>query len=394
MSGTRSWRRAATVMGVLALGTLAACRAGKAGDARAETTTGSGAAEATGKAPVPDDTAVVRVGPENIAIARQERIESGPAISGSLSPDREGRIRAEVSGAVLEIFVEQGQRVAAGQVLARIDDAALEDGFLSAKSGLTSAQSAADVAERELKRAQTLSAAGAIAERDLEMAVRANIGAKAGLDDASARVTAAQKQLDHARVRAPFAGIVSERQVSAGDVVGVGASLFTVVDPSSMRLEASVPAEQLDEVRPGMAVSFTVSGYSERFTGRLTRISPVADPSTRQVKIFATIPNRRSSLVGGLFAEGRISSQSHQATTIPVSAVNVRGLRPWVLLVKSGRAERRDVDLGLRDDLTDRFEVVRGVAGGDTLLTGVAQGISAGSAVRVSAPADRASARN
>jgi membrane fusion protein, multidrug efflux system len=346
-----------------------------AGDARNDTS----AAEAD----------AVKVGPENIAVVARKRIESGPAVSGSLTPEREGKIRAEVGGAVLKLYAELGQRVAADQLLAQIDDAALQDAFLGARSGVTNARSAADIAEREERRAETLSAAGAIAERDLELARRGDVAARAALADAQSRLTSAQKQLEHAKVRAPFAGVVSERQVSVGDVVSLGTPLFSVVDPTSMRLEASVPAEQLSAVRPGLPVQFTVSGYPQQFTGHVSRISPVADPTTRQVKIFVSIPNEGRALVGGLFAEGRISAQSHEAATAPVSAVDLRGLHPWVLLLKNGRAERREVDLGLRDDQTETYEIVRGVVAGDTLMIGAAQGISPGTPVRLSAPADR-----
>jgi multidrug efflux pump subunit AcrA (membrane-fusion protein) len=94
--------------------------------------------------------------------------------------------------------------------------------------------------------------------------------------------------------------------VSAGDVVSPGGALFTVVNPASMRLEASVPASQLTSIRVGLPVEFSVTGYPNRlFGGRITRVSPTADPTTRQVRIVATIPNAGNTLVGGLFAEGR-----------------------------------------------------------------------------------------
>ena len=93
-------------------------------------------------------------------------------------------------------------------------------------------------------------------------------------------------------MKAPFSGIVSARQVSAGDIVQIGAMLYTVVNPATMRLEASVPADQLSAVHVGAPVDFSVNGYPGRaFTGRITRINPVADPATRQVRIIASLPN-------------------------------------------------------------------------------------------------------
>ena len=91
--------------------------------------------------------------------------------------------------------------------------------------------------------------AGAIAERDIEESRRAAIAAQAALEDANSRLATADKQFRSTTVTSPFGGIVSERPVSPGDIVQPGTALFTVVDPSSMRLEASVPAEQLSLIR-------------------------------------------------------------------------------------------------------------------------------------------------
>lgn len=335
--------------------------------------------------------AVVMIGGENIAVVQQRSLQSGPSISGSLAAEREATMRAEVGGAVLQTYAEQGQRVAAGTLLARIDDSGVRDAWLSSRSGVTSAQSAADLASRELARAKTLTAAGAIAERDLEQAQRANAAAQAGLADARARLALAERNLEHTRITAPFAGIIADKQVSAGDVVSPGGALYTVIDPSTMRLEASVPAERLSGVRVGMPVTFEVNGYPGRaFTGRIVRVSPTADPVTRQVRIIASIPNAGSTLVGGLFAEGRVASESRTGLVAPLTAVDERGLQPSVVKVSGGVVRKTIVELGLRDASSEIVEIVKGVAAGDTLLTGAAQGISNGARVRVGTVTDAA----
>ena len=222
----------------------------------------------------------------------------------------------------------------------------------------------------------------------------ANTSAASQLADAQARLTMAQKQLDDAQIRAPFAGVVSMRSVSEGDVVQPGTALFSVVDPASMRFEASVPAAQLEQVKAGSPVSFTVSGYPGRsFAGRVARISPSVDQGTGQVRIVVSVPNTRSDLVAGLFADGRVASERHKGLTAPYSAVDLRGLKPTVLRLKGGVAERVEVELGVRDEEKERYEILSGVAAGDTLLTGAAQGITPGTAVRVSVPSDQPPAR-
>jgi RND family efflux transporter MFP subunit len=279
--------------------------------------------------------------------------------------------------------------VRAGQTLARIEGGGLQDVFLSARAGVTSASNSADIARRELERAQKLLAAGAIAERDMEQARRNAVAANAALADARARLATAQKQVGNTVVKAPITGVVSERAVSAGDVVQPGGAMFTVVDPSSMRLEGSVPAEQLNQIRLGAPVTFSVNGYPGRtFTGRVTRINPTADPATRQVRILISIPNTEGRLVGGLFATGRVATESRTGMVAPVTAVDARTSTPSVFRIKGGKVERVSVQLGLRDESSERVEIKSGVALGDTLLLGAAQGITPGTIVRVSSPSD------
>jgi RND family efflux transporter MFP subunit len=363
-------RRRTTMTLVLALGTLAGCKG--AGDSKAATT----------------PTAML-VGPENVAVVKAQQIRSGPAISGTLEPEEQATVRAEVSGAVLQTLAEQGQRVAQAQTLARIDDSALREAELSARAAVTTAQNTVDVNKRQVERNEALIKAGAIAERDLELARNQYSAAEAQLANAKSQLVNAQKQLSKATVKAPFAGIVSVRQVSAGDIVQVGALMFTVVNPSTMRLEASVPADQLSAVRVGAPVDFSVNGYPGRqFTGRITRINPVADPATRQVRIIASLPNAGGVLVGGLFADGHVASEVRSAPVVPIAAVDERELHPFVMRIKNGVVEKTEVDLGIRDAATETVEIKRGVAPGDTILLGAARGISEKTPIKVSAPSD------
>jgi RND family efflux transporter MFP subunit len=331
----------------------------------------------------------VVIGPENIVIVTQQEIRTGPALSGTLAPEREATVRAELSAPVVQTLIDQGQRVTEGQLLMRLDDTAIRDMVTSARSAVTTAQANLTVAKREQERNEALLKAGAIAERAVEQSRAQVTAAQAQLANAEAQLASAEKQLSNTRITAPFTGIVSARAVNEGDVPSVGTALVTIVDPSTMRLEASVPAEALSAVRLGAPVDFSVTGYPNRhFTGRITRVNPIADPATRQVRIIASLPNVGNTLVGGLFAEGRVSSESHQAPIVPQSAVDERGLRPSVMRLKGGRTEKTEVSLGLRDAATETVEITQGLTPGDTVLLGAARGISAGTPVRVSAPTD------
>lgn len=326
---------------------------------------------------------VVLVGQENIAVATMAELRSGPPISGSLEPEVEARVRSEITGPVARTFADEGQRVRRGVLLARIDDNAVRDAYLSAKSAVRTAESALQNAQRNAERATRLAQAGALPERDLETALLNQTNARGTLADARARLASAEKQLAHTQVRAPINGVVSERQVAPGDVVQLGAPMFTIVDLRSLRLEATVPVEEINRLRVGTPVEFVVSGFDRRFTGRIQRVNPAVDPATRQVRIYVAIPNGERALVAGLFAEGRVASDTRRAVAVPVSAVDRRGTSPVVHRVKSGKVNLVPVQLGVQDEATELVEVHSGLAQGDTVLLGSAQGVSEGTAVRV-----------
>lgn len=291
-----------------------------------------------------DETAVTpasggqAIGPDNIAVVVTDSLRAGPAISGTLVADREAQLRAEVAGAVLDTYAEPGERVAAGALLVRLDDAAIKDAAQSARSGAAQARLAADQAARELQRAKTLAAAGAIAERDVEAAERAALGAQAALADAQARVASAEKALRNTGVRAPFAGVVAERVVSPGDIVAPGAALYTVMDPRSLRVEADVPTAALADVRVGAPVVFRVNGSDRELAGRVTRVVPMVNPQTRQVRLLVSVPAGPGALVAGLFVEGRVVAEVRAGLVVPEQAVDQTGVVAQVMRLKGGRS--------------------------------------------------------
>jgi membrane fusion protein, multidrug efflux system len=326
---------------------------------------------------------LVMIGRENIAVARLAELRSGPAISGTLEPKVDARLRAEISGPVQQTYADEGMRVRRGALLARIDDSAVRDAYLSARSAVRTAEAALKNAQRNGERASRLAKAGALPERDLETALWNATNAEAALADARARLATAEKQLSHTQVRASIDGVVSERQIAPGDVVQVGAAMFTLVDLRTLRLEATVPVEELGRLRPGSPVEFGVSGFDRQFRGRIERINPAVDPATRQVRIYVSVPNAEQALVAGLFAEGRVATDARRAVAVPLSAVDRRGTAPIVHRVKSGRVDVVPVQLGVTDEAAELVEISAGLAQGDTVLLGSAQGVTPGTPVRV-----------
>ena len=333
----------------------------------------------------PEAAAVVQIGSENVVSVTSGTVVVGPIVSGELKPEREANVRAELGGSMLEVAVLEAQAVRQGALLGRIETRTLEEAKLSASSAVRSAENQLGVARREAERTEKLVSAGALAARDVDVVRNTVSAAEAQLADARARLASAERALGDSVIRAPFAGVVSKRVVNAGDVVSPGAELFTIIDPSSMRLEASVPSDDLLALRIGAVVEFTVRGYDRPFQGRIERIAPQADATTRQVPIYVSIPNEGGRLVAGLFAEGRVVSQSVHGLVVPSNAVNTKDVStPWVLRVTDGKTERVSITLGLRDARTERVHVASGVKDGDVLLRGASQGITPGTPVKVS----------
>lgn len=335
----------------------------------------------------PPEPGPVEIAPENIAIARRTTIETGPYISGALRPQREAVLRAELAGQVAATYAEKGDIVSAGQLLARLEVAELRDAHASARRAVATAEQAATFARRNVRRAEVLYEAGGIALRDVEAARLELANAEAQLAEARSALAQVEERLADTEIRAPFDGRVAERHVGAGDVVQPGMDLFTVIDPTTMRLEAQLPADALGAARVGAPVRFRVRGYPElTFAGTVSRVGPAADSATRQIEVVVTIPNADGGLVAQLFADGRVESEIREGIVIPEDAVDESGAAPSVLVVRGGRAVRVDIVLGLRDERAEIVEVTAGLVDGDTVLVGTARAVTEGTPVVVGRP--------
>ncbi|HET9956786.1 MAG TPA: efflux RND transporter periplasmic adaptor subunit [Polyangiaceae bacterium] len=323
------------------------------------------------------------LGEESLATVKREDLDTGPLISGSLEPERRAEIVAEASGSVLKLQAELGDTVKRGQVLARIETTGIVDAYRSAKVAESSAQQALDLAQREFERSRSLVESGALPTADLDRARNAVEAAQAQLADTQARTASTQRQVASAVATSPFDGVVSAQSVHEGDVVAPGTRLLTVIDPSSVRLEAQVASSALPALSLGARVSFRVRGYpNQTFTGLIQRIAPAADPVTRQITLLVSIPNPQSQLLSGLFAEGRVASEHRSALVIPTAAVERADQGASVIALRQGKAQRVEIELGLEDEAREIVEVKSGLNEGERVVTGAARKLTPGTPVR------------
>jgi RND family efflux transporter MFP subunit len=256
-----------------------------------------------------------------------------------------------------------------------------------ARAGIAAAEANAALARQRLEAARTLRQAGVMSEIDYRTAVAAYESAQAQV--AMARAQAAQSGEAAARtvVTSPIAGVVSARMIENGEAVSPGDELFTVVNPGTLELEGSIAVGDAARVRVGQTVEFTLDAVPhERHRGSVARIDPTADPATRQVGVYVQLPNQGWRLVGGQFARGRIlTGASATAVLVPEAALRetASGERE-LFVVTNGRAARRLVTLGPRDEAAGVVAVMSGVQAGERVIVAPTTDITDGTPVTLS----------
>ena len=307
----------------------------------------------------------------------------------NLDERRTARLGAIVDGVVAEVLVQPGDRVAAGQVVARILSHEVHDAwaeYFMAGARRQQARAEADYARTIVARAERLVADRALAAQDLER-VRADlVAAEETLAAARADVQRTEQDLrhygltpspgadphanEHVPVRTPFAGAVIERQASPGSAVTLGMPLVVVSDLSRVWITAEVAEADLHRLSAPQPVEFRVTAYpGERFSATLTAIGDVINPATRRVTIRAEADNADGRLKPEMFAALEVSTGVPRSfLVVPESAVqSLEG--ETVVFVETGPGEfrRRPVTTGAV--LDGEVEIREGLAAGEVVAT-------------------------
>ena len=330
-----------------------------------------------------DKPVAVTLGQRDVAIATLTPITAGIAVTGSLDPADRVEIRAELSGQIERVLVDRGSIVGYDETLAKFDASIVQARGLSALVAL-------GARERDLDAADTLYRAGVLSERDFTQA-------RVVRDAAKADLAQARDAVNNATVRSPIRGEISEKHVSAGEVVQPGAKLFTVVNNDALELAAQVGADQIGRVRVGQPVHMTLDAYPGRtLEGKVARIEPVADAATRRVGVYIRVPNKDHGIVAGLFATGTILTAANMSTpvlAVPTAAVRADSGSASVFAVVGDRVERRAIVVGSRDDAAGLLEVRSGLAAGDRVIVAPGSGVAPGTVIKLTADSTADSSR-
>ena len=349
---------------------------------------GCGKMQASGKAATVAATPALLLSAEDVVTVRNSTLASGPAITGTIQPERRADLRAEVPAMVLKVLKENGDTVKRGDLLATLDSTAIRDALMSAEAAARAADQAHDQATRQFERMKTLRASGMASAQALDDAEGRRNATQSDVEGAKARVVAARQMMQRTEVRAPFDGVVTERKVSPGDTAQVGKELLKVIDPTSMRFEALVSAENVGEVKAGQMVRFRVNGYGDReFAGKVRRVSPAANPTTRQVELLVDFVGESQPKLAGLYAEGRIETGSHTSLTVPASAVLVEGDKKSVYRLKDAKIQKVALSVSDRDVRTGDYVLKGGLAEGDEVIRNPGTSLKDGQPVKLAGAA-------
>jgi len=318
----------------------------------------------------------------SVIVPGRQRIARIISATGQLAARRDMPVGiAGEGGRVVNVLVEPGQWVGAGQTLAVIDRSVQAQEAAQLAAQIEVARADARLAQQELERAQALVSRGFVSKADVErrMATR---------DSANARVRVAQAQLGQSRarigrldIRAPAAGLVLDRKIEAGQIVGAGSgALFRIARGGEMEMLARLPETDLALLRAGIPATVTPVGSVRSFLGSVWQVSPIIDPQSRQGVARVSVPYDRELRPGG-FATAEIRAGAVDAPMLPESAVLTDAAGSYVYVVDDKNVvHRRIVKVG---SVTDAGVVIaEGLSGNERVVQSAGAFLNDGEKVR------------
>jgi len=330
--------------------------------------------------------------------------------SGYVVPRLQAVVSSKVTGKVSEVLVEEGMHVAAGQVLARLDDTTVADQVRVAESQLASSQAQASQAEvehanaaRDLERTKALFARHLVSQSDMDGAETKEASLKATVDSLQQQVGVSRNSLDLDQqllrdmvIRAPFAGVVVSKDAQPGEMISPNSAgggntrtgIATVVDMSSLEIEVDVNEAYIGRVHAGQKVDAVLDAYPDwHIPSHVVSIIPTADRDKATVKVrvgFDKLDPRllpQMSIQVWFLGDATTGNEAPPARVmIPQAALHKDGATPYVYVFDDGRAERRAVKVGAVTG--SDVEVLAGIAGDEKVIVGSEKPLSDGLRVR------------
>ena len=317
----------------------------------------------------------------SVIIAQQTRVPDWLEVVGTVRAAQTSQIASQILGNIVEIRAHEGDRVQSGQVLAILDDAQSRSAADQATAALNSAEKDLSAAESDLtlagttlKRYQQLYEKKSVSPQEFdEIKARYQSAearrdmARAGQAQANAALAQARTSLGYTRLRAPFAGVVTEKKADAGMLASPGMPIFTIEDTRSYRLEVAVDESELRHVRIGQVSPVMIDALENvQLSGKVIQIVPAADAASRSFLVKVELP-ADARLRSGLFGRARFPRGERQALLIPRTSLVERGQLQGVYVIDANQiAGLRYVTLG--NSAGEQIEVLSGLEEGEKLV--------------------------
>lgn len=338
--------------------------------------------EALASATAGREQPVVELAATDAVRAEERQLTQGLPISGSLKAVNSALVKARAAGELQGLAVREGDRVRAGQVIARIESTEYAARVRQAQEQADAAKAQIDNAQRQWNNNKALVDQGFISRTALDTSLNNLNAAQANHQAALAAVEVARKSLDDTVVRAPIAGFVAQRLAQPGERVGIEARIVEIVDLSRLELEATLSAADSLAVRVGQEAQLQVEGMAEPVRARVARINPSAQPGSRSVLAYLAI-EAPAGLRQGLFAQGTLHTGVVRAVAVPLSAVRTDKPAPYVQVVEKDQVSHRTVHPGARGAVgAETMIAVTGLNEGALVLRSSVGPLREGTAVR------------
>jgi RND family efflux transporter MFP subunit len=297
-----------------------------------------------------------------VATAEQGKIARPLVVEGTVAARSEVKILPKLTGRVLEVLVDEGSAVKAGQKLAMIESPELEWQMQQQKASLLTAQANLENAKSNLDRMRTLVDQGAVSQQQYEGSLTQLKVSEAQVKQIKAAIRLIETQSSNATITSPISGVVIDRTAEIGVMAMPSSPLFTIAEAGPLEVQVNVPEQEMAHLKVGAPVKVASAAYpGETFAGKIREVSPSVDPQTRQIKAKIDL-GKGGPLKVGMFVSGTIQTQSRMSLVIPSTAIQNDGIQAFVYLEESGKAKRVNVQTGIRNGA--QVEVVEGLSVG------------------------------
>jgi membrane fusion protein (multidrug efflux system) len=268
-------------------------------------------------------------------------------ITGSLESDQRTELSANASGRVVRTFVERGDHVKAGAIVAQLDARTATSTEVEARANAKSIEEQLAAVRGDCARYEGLLSKGAITQQEYDRQASQCRTQAASEEAARARASEAARALHDTSIRAPFAGVIGERYVNIGDYVMPSSRVVTLLVDDPLRLKITVPEPMVEYAKEGATVTFAVTSFpGKTFTATIKYVGREIRQTTRDIVDEAVVDNRDHLLLPGMFATVQLSTGTASLPVVPKTAIASTEAGPTVFVVAEGRVQQRAVHTG------------------------------------------------